>query len=214
MGLQADKAAVVFREELGWIRNPVIRQFVLDVFDAFGHDWFWDRPCSLTGKYHPQISQGKGGLIRHVKYACYWGWRLCRALLGNGKKDDPGEHSDIIIAALILHDLMKDGDPQLASKQERMGHGGKSLITGCHGVDLANAVWNRMLGQKGTPDQILILYGIAGHMGVWTLPEQYRPYNVKGDLAQKVAQIVHLADYCAAQQADEWLLKVVKQIPA
>ena len=214
----SDTARQVFARELGWIADPAIHQFVLDVFDKFGHDFFWARPASLTGKYHPKASQGPGGLIRHVRLACYWGNELNRALLMDVKEKPPtgkvgGKYGDVIVAALILHDLMKEGDPTLAANADRLGFPGSKLIGGCHGVDLANAIWNRMLNRQGTQEQILILYGIAAHMGIWTLPPEYVPSNIPGDLARAICQVVHLADYAASRKVDDEVEGLARDIP-
>lgn len=205
---QGDNARQVFQQELALIRTDSIREFVVAVFEQFGTQDWWSRPCSLTGKYHPQLAQGSGGLVRHVKYGVYWAQELSRAHIGNGRKFTPEDQwlVDVITGSLILHDLMKDGDPELSREPERVGHRGKSLITGCHGVDLANAIWNRMLRGKGTPEQILILYGIAGHMGVWTIPAEYQPIRIQNEMARFVAQLVANADYAASRKADDYLL--------
>jgi hypothetical protein len=214
----SDTARQVFARELGWISDPAIQQFVLDVFDKFGHDYFWTRPASLSGKYHPRVSQGPGGLIRHVRLACFHGYGWNRALLMDVKEKSPpnkvgGKYGDVVIAALILHDLMKEGDPTLAGNPERMGYAGTSLIGGCHGVDLANAIWNRMLNQQGTPEQILILYGIGGHMGIWTKPPEWVPSNIPGALASAISQVVHAADYAASRKVDEEVERLAREIP-
>lgn len=201
---QGQRAQEVFKRELALIDDEAIRSFVVSVFDKFGVDDWWDRPCSLSGKYHPSISQGKGGLVRHVKYAVWWGDELCRSFFNStGKDGDRGMIRDVIIAALILHDLMKDGDPELASLPERRGRSAHRLITGCHGVDLANAINERLLNGKPSPEQVLICYGIAAHMGPWTIPDAYRPENAPEGLARTVAWAVHTADYAASRKADE-----------
>ena len=212
-----ERAQQYFAEELAYIQSPDIRAFVLSVFEKFGHEFFWLRPASLTGKYHPQVSLGQAGLVRHVKLGCYWGREFNRALLMGAKDKGNGKYGDVIQAALILHDLMKEGDPKKAGDPERMGNGGRTLITGCHGVDLANAIWTELLGGKGTDWQILICYGIACHMGIWTLPNDYIPQSIPGDLARSIATVVHLADYAASRKVDDFteaLWKVLPMVPA
>jgi hypothetical protein len=209
----SERAQQVFAEELSWITRADIRQFVLDVFDRFGHDYFWQREASLSGKYHPAVSLGMQGLVRHVKLACWWGKELIRAHLVGPKDKGTGLHGDHVIAALILHDLMKEGDPTLTSQPERIGYGGNTLINGCHGVDLANAITTRMLNGKLTSDHVLILYGIACHMGHWTLPTEYWPEKINNDLARTIAQIVHMADYAASRKVDAKMAELNQQFP-
>jgi hypothetical protein len=222
---QGAKAREVFRNELAMISDGTTRDFVAEVFERFGQDSWWSRACSLSGKYHPLLAQnigvdngfagGVGGLVRHVKFGVWNLQELFRAHLGDPKCNfTPQELKlmDVMTAAMILHDLMKDGDPELAREPERLGNKGKSLITGCHGVDLANAIWNRMLGRQGSAEQILICYGIAGHMGKWTLPAEYQPSRFENPVARFVGSMVHEADYVASRQSDVYMLGVMHQM--
>src|SRR4051812_26055815 len=110
MGPQGDKAARNFAEELSLIQDQAIRAFVLDCFDKICPDYFWERSAAKGGRYHPKFVDGVGGLVRHVKYACFWGSQFCRAFSGCGKGDDAGPLHDVVVAALIMHDMVKDGD--------------------------------------------------------------------------------------------------------
>lgn len=211
---QGEKAKQVFAKELAQITNPEIRDFTIECFEKLGHEWFWNRPCALSGRFHPQIAQGPGGLVRHVKYGVWWGIEMARALFGTGKDSDPCPYMDEVISALLLHDLLKDGDPMLAGRAERAGPQGKKLILGCHGVDMANAILNRVLaGRQPNTSHILIMYGIAAHMGVWTLPVEYKPLAIKGDLARMFALCVHLSDYAASRKADDGMREIAGFVP-
>ena len=70
-------------------------------------EYFFEVPASSTGKYHPEFSQGDGGLVRHTKVAV----RIANELLNNntvGSKFTEKD-KDLIIMALILHDGVKSG---------------------------------------------------------------------------------------------------------
>ncbi len=210
MGAMADKCVKVFADELGYIQDPKIKEFVIRCYDILAPETFFERPASLTGKYDPELSSGFGGLVRHTKYAVWWVIRLERALDTNGTGD--GEYRDTVVAALILHDLLKDGDPMKAHLPERQGKQSHKLITGVHGIDMAQAIWERVLkGNVEWPEQLLIMHCIAAHMGVWTIGEEYKPNNIKDPLARKLAQIVQTADYCAAQKVEEALAHIGSQ---
>ena len=183
----------VFEKELASIKNKEIKQFVIDVFDKLCPDYFWTCPCSTSGKYHPQVSLGEGGLVRHVKLAVWWGIELLRAL------DDSLELRSIprnqlhdeVIATLLLHDLLKNG--------EGLDSDGRPLdrsVTGTHGVTLANAITYTDFGKDDDDTFFRILDGIAGHMGIWTTSVVYRPNTA-------FTQLIHLADYCASRKVDE-----------
>lgn len=206
----------VFATELGYLKEHRYVDFVTRCFDELCPDHFFTQPASLTRKYHPALAVGDGGVVRHTKYAVWWGVQLARALDGDGRND--GEHRDVIVSALLLHDVLKGGDPSKRKLPERQGPGGHSYLTGIHGVDMAEAIYTRVLKEKiEWPEQLLIMAAIAGHMGIWTGPEQYRPNNIQGSMARRITQIVHIADFCAAQKADEAMARigaVEKQSPA
>lgn len=209
MGPHGDKAARVFAEELSWIKSQEIRSFVLECFDKICPQYFWERPASKRGFYHPKFVDGDGGLVRHVKYACWWGNHMCRAFSGNGQNEDTGPLFDVVIAALIMHDMVKDGD------EGRTNGKPPHKATAYHGVELMEAIWHRVLGARtldtnneSDRDKVLILAGVAAHMGVWTMPEEMRPWNLVGSLARKVATIVHMSDYAASRKVDEVIPKL------
>jgi hypothetical protein len=205
-------AEKVFEHELGLISNQGIRQFVLDVFELFGHDGFFVRAASRSGRYHPFVNLNKigvGGLVRHTKLVAYYASRFSRAFHGTGRGsdhpqgEDLGPFHDECVAAAILHDLMKDGDPDRKDEPARQGKDAWRLITGCHGIDLCEAIFKRMLRGQATESQTLILYGIACHMGVWTSDQRYNPFKLPFGDQRRVAELVHMADYAAAQKSDD-----------
>lgn len=204
------RAARVFGPELAKIGDQRVKDFVIRCYETICPDYFWERPASKRGIYHPAFVDGPGGLVRHVKYGCWLVEQLVRAFSGNGKNEDlgPPQIFNSCMAAMIMHDMVKDGDPgrTIPKAAHPMG--------AYHGVELAEAIWLRVLGGKVEFDeQLLIIYGVAAHMGVWTQPEEFRPWNLKGSLAVKVATIVHMADYVASRKVDEVILTLAKFQP-
>lgn len=178
-----------FAEELAGIKNKEIKEFVLDVFDKLTPDYFWTVPCSTSGKYHPQVSLGVGGLIRHVKLAVWWGVELSKAL-------EMEQYRDEMVATLLLHDLIKNG-----KGLDSNGYPLERGVTGTHGVTLS-----ALIGDDGydsiMPDwKARICNGIASHMGIWTTEKQFRPCN-------EFTKLIHLADYCASRKVDDKMLKL------
>jgi hypothetical protein len=185
----------IFAHELSLIKDNNIKQFVIDCFDKLCPDYFWTCPCSTSGKYHPQVSLGEGGLVRHTKLAVWWGIELLRALGTSPELKDIPTLQDKVIATLLLHDLIKNG--------KDLGPDGRPLesgVTGTHGVTLANKILD-FYGMDNTFYRIIC--GIAGHMGIWTTNEIYRPENRKGPDRRAFVQLIHLADYCASRKVDE-----------
>jgi len=91
-----------FKWELQSIHDENIRNFVVKCFDELCPDYFWTVPCSTSGKYHPQISLGEGGLVRHTKLAVWWGLHLITALSTVPEFSDIPQHLliDEVIATL------------------------------------------------------------------------------------------------------------------
>ena len=57
-----------FAAELTLITDPGIRAFTEKCIEELP-DYFFRVPASSTGKYHPRISLGEGGLLRHTQMA-------------------------------------------------------------------------------------------------------------------------------------------------
>lgn len=186
------KAETVFKKELQQIHDKDIRDFVLKVFDKLCPGYFWTCPCSTSGKYHPQVSLGEGGLVRHTKLAVWWGIELARAM-------ELEKYHDEMVATLLLHDLIKNG-----KGLDTNGCPLESGVTGTHGVTLADKIFkNHDIPALGSDTFDRIYKGIAGHMGIWTTDNRYRPNNMVRPVIQAFANLIHLADYCASRKVDE-----------
>lgn len=194
------KAEIIFQKELSLIHDKTIKQFVIDCFDKLCPGYFWTCPCSTTGKYHPQVSLGVGGLVRHTKLAVWWGIELWKALSTSpGLIDIPPRWlRDEIIATLLLHDMVKNGKGLNAQ-----GYSLEEGVTGTHGVTLANRICNEIFDQKLNSDSyIRILTGIQSHMGIWTITYVNSPNNILDPTKKAFANLIHLADYCASRKID------------
>ena len=193
------KVETIFQKELNQIHDKDIKQFVIDCFDKLCPDYFWTCPCSTTGKYHPQVSLGVGGLVRHTKLAVWWGIELLRALGTSPELKDISTLQDEVIATLLLHDMVKNGKGLNAQ-----GYPFERGVTGTHGVTLANKINNESLNHKlDTVPSERILTGIAGHMGIWTTSVPDRPDSLEDPTLRAFARLIHLADYCASRKVDD-----------
>ena len=188
------KAETIFQKELNLIHDTIIKQFVIECFDKLCPDYFWTCPCSTTGKYHPQVSLGVGGLVRHTKLAVWWGIELLKALGEEpGLKSIPSNQLfDEIIATLLLHDMIKNGKGLNAQ-----GYPFDRGVTGTHGVTLANKIKDSDINSTIFER---VLAGIAMHMGIWTT-KPYAAVDVTG--LDAFIELIHLADYCASRKVDD-----------
>lgn len=165
-----------FESEIKLIDNPGIRRIV-EMTLQFAPDYFWIAPSSSSGKYHPVDELGEGGIVKHVKKVVKIGYDLCSAF------DLKLIDRDVIVAALLLHDVCKFGYP------ENIGH----LVAG-HGYLVANVMREAKILNYDMPDgsAVEILKLIAGHMGRWDVPFKCPE--------EKMGLIVHLADYVASRR--------------
>lgn len=179
----------IFSKELDYIKDDRIRNFAADAIEHLP-DYFFEIPASSTGKYHPAYTNGEGGLARHVRAAVRIGIELSRLDWWKFTQ----EETDLLIAAILLHDGWKNGDPErglrftvtehplVASKNLRRLYWGKGLIT---------------------DEQLqFILDGIETHMGQWQSDSRSNK-KVLEKPKTKYQKFIHLADYIASRKCLE-----------
>jgi hypothetical protein len=192
------KSETIFAHELSLIHDKDIKQFVIECFNKLCPDYFWTCPYSTTGKYHPQVSLGVGGLVRHTKLAVWWGLELLNALGSSPGLYDipPARQHDEVIATLLLHDMIKNG-----KGLNTQGYPLDRSVTGTHGVTLAEKIRVHPNIYLNNADSFYrILAGIALHMGIWTTIV-YNTIKIPG--IEPFIDLIHLADYCASRKVDE-----------
>ena len=203
------KAETIFAHELSLIHDKTIRDFVIICFDKLCPDYLWTCPCSTTGKYHPQVSLGVGGLVRHTKLAVWWGLHLATAL-GNSPElrgIPQNQLLDEIIATLLLHDMIKNGKGLNAQ-----GRPLEKGVTGTHGVTLANKINTHPdIDLTDNSSYWRIIEGVRSHMGIWTTDEAYRPNTILNPASRAFANLIHLADYCASRKVDDMYSKFERE---
>jgi len=187
----------IFQKELMLITNLSVRKMVSDILENVP-EYFFHIPASSTGKYHPSYALGEGGLVRHVRAAVWIAQELINL-------DPPGtwitEERDIVIAALILHDCMKNGD-------------GKDKYTVTeHPILMATLIDNYHMG-AGALGAVLpewaggISLCIRSHMGRWT-KDFKTDKEVLPEPKNKLERFVHLCDYIASRKCLEFNFDVV-----
>ena len=135
-----------------WIEDERIQEWVRDCLQR-APDYFWEVPASSSGKYHPEFSQGRGGLVRHTRAAVFIALQLFD--LENFSQVE----EDIAIASLILHDTCKHGLE--GADHTVSGHGRIAQELYCSDAPEGSVRWR--VGRC-----------IASHMGCWDIP---RPSN-------------------------------------
>lgn len=167
-----------FKRELSLIKDEELREVVRCYMEDNTPDYFWTDGASASGKYHPQFSQGEGGLVRHTKAVVMFAVELLRMNTYMYMRE---EYKDYVIAACILHDTIKYGLGEEIDKDEYKNHArnaAHAFKIHCRECDYA-------------PSEIL-LNAIISHMGQWSTDKNDRPFS-------PVDRCCHLADYMASR---------------
>ena len=168
----------LFEREINLIVDEELRMAVKSYMDEETPDYFWTDGASSSGKYHPQFSQGMGGLVRHTKAVVMFAEELLRMSSYAFMRD---EYKDYVIAACILHDTCKYGLWEY-DKSEYKNHARNAAEKFAHYCEK---------NDFPTPSEFL-LNAIASHMGQWSTEKEDRPFT-------NIDRCVHMADYMASR---------------
>jgi len=95
----------VLDKEIELIADATIKEWVKETLLKAPETYF-KNAASSTGKYHPVCTFKEGGLIIHIKRAVYIANRLAEGW------NIKGQNRDIVLAAVIIHDIAKVGQGQ------------------------------------------------------------------------------------------------------
>ena len=168
----------LFEREINLIVDEELRMAVKCYMDEETPDYFWTDGASSSGKYHPQFSQGEGGLVRHTKAVVLFAEELLRMSSYAYMRE---EYKDYVIAACILHDTAKYGIDKF-DKAEYKNHAAKAAKAFAEYAE-------QVMDYK--PSEFL-LNAIAAHMGQWSTDKEDRPFT-------NIDRCVHMADYIASR---------------
>lgn len=182
--MDAVSNAKVFLTEVNYIKNDRIRENALRLIEKIP-SYFYTEAASSTGKYHPEFSNGVGGLLRHTKVAV----KIAETLLRNdsiGYKFTSDE-KDLILLAIIMHDSVKRGIPE--ERYTRFDH-----------PILAGELVENSRGELTLTDEEvdLLVRMIKTHMGQWTTDRGGKEVLEKPKT--KYERFVHMCDYLSAQK--------------
>lgn len=182
--MDAVSNAKAFLTEVNYIKNDRIRENALRLIEKIP-SYFYTEAASSTGKYHPEFSNGVGGLLRHTKVAV----KIAETLLRNdsiGYKFTSDE-KDLIILAIIMHDSVKRG-----INEERYTRFDHPILAG-------KLVEKYRSELTLTDDEVeLLVRMIKTHMGQWTADRSGTEVLEKPKT--KYERFVHMCDYLSAQK--------------
>lgn len=172
----------VFEVELSKISSQEVRVSTETVLEMLP-DYFYEIPASSSGKYHPQFSLGKGGLVRHVKVAM----RILEEIFKDEAFGIYDEYTkDLMRMALMLHDGFKSGI-------NNMGH-----TCSEHPVLMSDFILNNkdklLISEKNSK---FVSDLIRSHMGPWNKDKQGNVIMPIPKTNEEI--IIHLCDYIASR---------------
>lgn len=168
------------------IQNESVKHQLYLAFEGVP-DYFFKVAASSTGKYHPTYALGEGGLYRHTLAATL----IAKDLVQLEMFELTDLEKDIVICALLLHDVCKLGI--LEEKYTRFDH---PLLA-------AHLVRARCTNQNFI-DMVVPL--IESHMGQWNTAKYSTIILPKP--VTKLQKIVHLCDYLASRKYLEVIFNV------
>lgn len=171
----------IFKEELDLIVRKDIGDFTKEVIAAAPGYIFEDCPSSSSGKYHPLTELGPDGTNIHVRRVFCLAYELSRGL-------DCEHHRDEICAAVLLHDILKQG-------REKSGYTVKNHPK--LAADLIADVYKKKFKDKISRESMVIIYNsVRYHYGPWTEESDRKP------LSEYTAEelCVYISDYTASKR--------------
>lgn len=172
-----------FAPEIGKIYKKDLQEALTRFLTEEVPEYFWTTAASSSGRYHPTISLGEGGLIRHTKAVAQMAIKITE-LYSFGEAPNQ-VLLDTVIVASILHDSFKYGKTGPHTEE------GATAFKN-HG-QIAASAWENFCYRHDYVFLNPIEKAIKSHMSKWggthftkmTLPEE---------------QIVCLADYVTSQK--------------
>lgn len=174
----------VFKVELEYIKKDEFRTSAENLIELIPN-YFFEIPASSTGKYHPEFSQGAGGLVRHTKVAM----KIANDILSLEYINNyfTEEEKDLILIAILFHDTQKLGNPK--EKYTRFDH---PLLA-------AQFIRENKNKTSFTEDNIkLIERMISSHMGQWNTNNYSDVILPKPN--DKYEFFVHLCDFLSSKK--------------
>lgn len=191
------------KERKVWARNilePVINtlsisrdyrsltEFLIEQLD----DYWFIKPASSTGKYHPKFNNGEGGLARHSLNVCMWWQQMYRAfeqeLMSFSGRDDM---YDLGLIACLFHDAKKYGDAEENSRWVKKDHDVRSMEWFLHNVEIYEHMNDMNFDNKAIN---YIANAIDHHNGPW---------STHGAPRTIFERLVFICDYASSQKIHE-----------
>lgn len=167
------------------IVSESLRNLTIDYFNKVVPKYFWSVPASSTGKYHPSISLGEGGLVRHT--ICVF--TIAEELLKLRMFSYLNIYKDEIFIACLIHDTYKSGEKEGYTIHEH------PLIAAEQFSNFANS---KNLSNEDLKKVDIIKKCVQSHMGQWTTSN--RSEVILPLPTESYEKFVHLCDFLASRK--------------
>lgn len=179
--MEAKERLDFFKEELCFIFNDDVREFVKLCLVTAPNYIFDDCPASSTGNHHPLNELSYDGTLIHTKKVARLAYSLSRAF-------DIEEKRDVLVAAAIIHDLVKRGWEEEGATWTKKEH--PQLA-----ADLVDMV-QRDTQLLDDDDYVTIRRCVFYHYGPFTLAQYKKPME-----AFSLEELcVYVSDYIASKK--------------
>lgn len=170
-----------FKQELDLIFNDRIREFTKLCIATAPDYIFTDCPASSTGKHHPLNELSWDGTLIHTKKVFHVCYALSRAL-------DIEDRRDWVLAAAIIHDLVKRGWDDANARWTKKDH---PMLAG-EMVDRVQQETQLLELDEYETIRSCVFY----HYGPWTLKQVAKPMT-EFTLEELC---VYMSDYIASKK--------------
>ena len=183
-----------FDKELDTIKNDDIRKFA-EALLMDAPDYFFRVAASSSGRYHPAISLGLGGLARHTKAVI----RFYNHIMGIEQNSNmfTEREIDLGVVACLAHDIQKSGTQDYYNEKS---NGGENTVFTVFDHPLLAARY--VMEHKGIiPDDEVkyVALAIGSHMGQFNTDKK-NPNITLPKPSTEMQKMVHLADYLASRK--------------
>lgn len=183
-----EEQAKLIEPILSAFENDDIKEFAYMLVDGLP-PYIWEVGASSSGKYHPDYTLGKYGLMKHqiavVRFLNFF------FELEQYQDEFDSRERDLLRIAGLVHDGRKSGS------QEEFEHNKYTKFD--HPIAMARVIASYR--DKGLlPDEELkiIASAISKHMGQWNVDKKSKDTLPKPN--DKYSKLLHLADYLASRK--------------
>ena len=189
-----NKYRAMFLAEVDKIENAKLKKAAKALVKDMP-DYFWEKPASSSGKYHPTCDLGEGGTVRHSILVSRVAVDL---VVSEMFIRETAINTDMARFAGLFHDCMKYGNPEANLEHTVFEHPRFA----------ADFVREHLTVAKVDDVQVnMICDAIYTHMGKWCV-DKYGKSAALSKPRTHFEKLIHIADYMASRKyiggLEEW----------